>query len=74
MDSEDQIPKGREEEFITKRQDFLLRADAVNANAGVVLQYFIDRVETFVEKIGKPILGIEDHILRYEFQDRGDDC
>ena len=71
VESEDQIPPDREAEYITKKQDFLLRAAAVNKHAGLAVDYFCERVETFLEEVAKPILGLKDFIIRYELQERG---
>ena len=44
MESADLIGPGEEHLKITAREDFLLRAAAVNNNAGVALDYFCERV------------------------------
>ena len=44
VESADQIAPGEEHLKITAREDFLLRAAAVNNNAGIALDYFCERV------------------------------
>ena len=71
VDNADQIPAGQEDMYITKRDDFLLRASAVNKHAGLCVDYFCQRVESFLEQVATPVLGLSDSAVRYEFQDRG---
>ena len=71
VETEADIPFGREDQYITKRQDYLLRCDAVNKNASLVLDFFVERIETFMEEVLKPVLGLKEFVIRYEFQHRG---
>ena len=57
--------------YITKKQDYLLRAANVNKNAMIVVDFFAKRVQTFIDEVLIPIAGITDYTLRYEFQNRG---
>jgi hypothetical protein len=57
--------------YITKQEDYRLRSQAVNRNAAIVVDYFIERVESLVKHVLRPVLGIKEYIIRYEWQHRG---
>lgn len=64
-------PKMTEKEkskFISKQQDFILRSQVVNENAGLFVEYFTKRVENFIEHVLKPLWGVIDYWVRYEYQ------
>lgn len=65
VDSKDQIPEGKESEYITKAEDYRLRTRAVNNNAKLVTDFFTKRVELFVKEVMEPYLGVREHIIRY---------
>ena len=65
------IPEGEEDKYITKSQDFLLRSQNVNKHARLFVKYFVARVKLLIEHVLKPILGIEEHFVRFEYQGRG---
>ena len=70
VDKEEDIPTENSDQFITRKQDYLLRSAAVNRNAMTVVEYFAKRVETFIEDVLKPYFGLSHYFVRYEFQAR----
>ena len=66
------IPTGaNRSDFLTKHEDFMLRAKAVDANADLVVSYFCTKVEAFIQEVLTVTIGVKDWIVRYEFQSRG---
>ena len=64
------IPKGQETNYITSKDDFLLRSTMVNKYSSLFVEYFCTRLELFIELVLKPILGIKEFYIRHEFQQR----
>ena len=66
-----EIPKGEEDHYITSADDFLIRSTMVNKYASLFVEYFCTRLELYIELVLKPILGLQEYYIRYEFQQRG---
>ena len=68
----DVIPEGQEDsgEFITKKDDYLLRQKALNANGHIVDWFAHKRMKLMVDKILEDQLGTMDYIIRCEYQSR----
>ena len=65
-------PSGEERgEFLTKKQDFLLRARAVDKNSAFIVDHFCKKVEGYVEQVLQRTIGVDEFVIRYEFQHRG---
>ena len=62
------ISEEEKSKYISKQQDFILRSRVVNENAGLFVEYFTNRVEMFIEHVLKPLWGVTDHWIRYEYQ------
>ncbi len=62
------IPLEERSNYITKSQDFLLRSRIINQYAHLAVNYFAQRVENYIENVMKKSIGVEDYIIRYEFQ------
>lgn len=58
------IPADNKEQYITKSEDYLLRSKAVNDNAGLVVDYFCDRVENFIDDVLRETIGVTDYVIR----------
>ena len=56
--------------YITAEQDFLLRSKAIENNAAIATDYFIERLEALFDEVLIPVYGLRDYIVRYEFQHR----
>jgi hypothetical protein len=70
--NEDEIPIDKPRDaYITKQEDYRLRSEAVNSNAAIVVDYFIERVEALLKHVLVPVFGIKEKIVRYEWQHRG---
>ena len=59
------------EGFLTKREDFLLRARAVDKNSAFIVEHFCKKVEGYVEQVLRTTIGVTEYVIRYEFQHRG---
>ena len=64
VDSVDEIPAGREDEYILRSTDYLLRSEAVNNNAKLVCDYFYEKVLRYVKEVLAPIWNIKYHLIR----------
>ena len=65
VNSKAEIPEGRESEFITKSQDYLLRSKAINQYPKLVTDFFTKRIEIFIEDVLKPFFGVNEYLIRY---------
>lgn len=70
MDKEEDIPAENADQFITRKQDYLLRSAAVNRNAMTAVEFFAQRVETMIKDVLTPYWGLTHYFVRYEFQAR----
>ena len=59
------------DDYITEREDYILRFTAVNENIDIVNAFFQKRIELLWEKVLKPIFGGKYYIMRFEMQARG---
>ena len=65
-------PNGDERKgFLTKREDFLFRARAVDKNSAFIVEHFCKKVEGYVEQVLRTTIGVTEFVIRYEFQHRG---
>ena len=58
-------------EYILERDDYKWRMEAVQKNADICSFYFRYQLEQLFEHILKPIYGVKEYFIRYEFQFRG---
>ena len=56
--------------YITSDDDFNLRSKAIENNAAIATDYFIERLHALFEEVLIPIYGLRDFIIRFEFQHR----
>ena len=69
VDNIDGIPDDADPNlYITKGNDFLERAKAVNRNSMYVVHHFVKRIELMIEEIFKPLFGVEDFTAREEMR------
>ena len=68
VNTSEDIPPGKEHEYITKSQDFLLRSTMVNKHAALFMDLFITRVEMFITELLRPILGVDEFYIRYDIE------
>merc|ERR1711860_47020 len=59
------------DEYMTKREDDILRFKAVQENIDIVNAYFQKRMDMLWEHVLKPIFGGKHYIMRFEMQNRG---
>ena len=59
------------DEYITKKDDYILRFKAVQENIDIVNAYFQKRMDMLWEHVLKPVFGGKHYIMRFEMQSRG---
>ena len=64
VENEQKIPPENPELYITKKQDFMLRAANVNRNAMIAVDFFAKRVQTFIEEVMVPTMGVTGKFLQ----------
>ena len=65
------IPLDMQHHYILRKDDFLKRSKAIEANAAITTDYFIERLESLHENVLRPVFNLKESIIRYEFQHRG---
>ena len=64
------IPEEDQHKYILKKDDFLLRSKAVEANAAIAVDYFVERLQALIDNVLTPVFGLREYIIRFEFQHR----
>ena len=65
------IEESERENYISEKEDWILRYNAIDQNQDIVNAYFQKRVHTIWDEVLKPVFGGKYYIMRYEFQHRG---
>ena len=65
------IPDDDKDNYITKSQDYTLRAQALNRHTDLFTNFFLVRAKQFIDVVLKEALGVENYFYRVEHQSRG---
>ena len=57
-------------EYITEKEDYMLRRQAIHSNGHIVSKFAAIRLNSFLKKILVNTVGITDYSIRTEFQSR----
>ena len=57
-------------EYITEKEDYMLRRQAIHSNGHIVSKFAAIRLTSFLKKILVNTVGITDYSIRTEFQSR----
>ena len=69
---EEDIPDGADRHrYVTHAEDFLWRRRFLIEKSHEYDLYFRRKVNLLIEEVLKPVFGVKDHIIRWEYQSRG---
>ena len=67
----DEIPEDADkDEYITEREDYILRFQALNENLDIANTFFLKKIELLWKHVLKPVFGGKHYIIRFEMQHR----
>jgi len=70
--NETEVPQGGNRcDFVTSSEDFLFRKRFLIAHAHHFDLFFRKQLDLLFTEVLEPVMGVTDHIIRYEYQSRG---